>query len=98
MCGAERASNWDRNNNIFAGHVDNCLHCLVHGELPSMLVVHTQEWDAYHDNTIFYYEDDEFVTASVDKKDDTSIFKLKEGNENSVHSQLMLSCSTTCVQ
>ena len=44
MCGAEWTSNWDHDNIIIAGHTDRC-HCLVHGKLPSLLVVHTQEWN-----------------------------------------------------
>ena len=97
MFGTEWASNWDCNNNIIAGHTDKC-HCLVHGELPSLLVVHTQEWDDYPDDTIFYHEDGDLERASVDQKDDASNFKLKGGDVNSVRSQLMISCSTTHVQ
>ena len=46
----------DRDNIIIAGHTNKC-HCLVNGELPSLLVVHTPRVEL-PDDSIFSQEDD----------------------------------------
>ena len=90
MCGAEGASIGSKTattTSLPATQTHVTAWCMVSFIACSLCTL--QEWDDYPDDIIFYHEDDEFERASVDQKDDASIFKLKGGDVNSVLSQLM---------